>query len=230
MIFRNVVVAVVIKTAFRILKIIDMPVPLVQGILNQFRIFLSHPIAQHQICRHKQGIRPRLLRKIILGRHRMLQHMISETQRLCPQILYLAFQKLPVPGLPARLIQRHQTMPHGTGIHRPGFRKSQRNQLIHPCLQQLQIFLFSRSFIGRGNAIVSHAAGPVPGQIHLHGPFHDSVNSLFHLLSVIFKLHVQLPSDLLPVPTARPSHEPPAEISRIRSIPGSLPPYEAPRL
>ena len=132
MIFRNVVVAVVIKTAFRILKIIDMPVPLVQGILHHFLILADYSHTDQKQRRHKKGVRPGLLREIIVRRHGMLQYTVPETQRIPAQIFCFTDRQLPVPLFPGCLVQGDQTVPHGAGIYRPHLWQAKVDQLIHP--------------------------------------------------------------------------------------------------
>ena len=68
----NIVIAVVVQPAFRVLQIFDMPVILVQRVINQLFIFQQHTHAQKEKACHKQGIGPCLLRKIIVDGDRVL--------------------------------------------------------------------------------------------------------------------------------------------------------------
>ena len=188
MVLRDVVVAVIIQAVAGVLQIFDVPVPLVQRIVDHVLILQLHAHAQKDEGRHEQGVRPGLLRKIIVGGDRMLQHMVAESESIVPDIIHLAHQDIPVTLFPRGLIQRDQAVPHGAGIYRPHLGQSQFDQLVHPVLQKLQIFFLSRFLISLADSVIGHAARPVPGQIHVHGLMYDPVDHVFDLFFVIFQL------------------------------------------
>ena len=132
MVLFNIVIAMVIKTAAGILQIFDVPVILVQCIVNHIFIFIHSAHAQQQVCRHEQRIRPCLFREIIVCGNRMLKNAVSEPQGIFGDKFHLAHQDIVIFLFPCRLVQRHKAMPHGTGIHRPYLGKPQINQFIHP--------------------------------------------------------------------------------------------------
>ena len=118
MIPRNVIVAVIPQAGVGILQIFDVPVILVQCIVNQLCIVLLHAYTQQEIGCHKQRIRPRLLRKIIFRGYGVLQNVLPKAQRLGAQIFDLIHHDIPVTRILRRLIQRDAAVPHRTDVYR----------------------------------------------------------------------------------------------------------------
>ena len=82
MITCDIVIAMIVKPAAGILQIFDMPVILIQCIVDHILVLVHNAHPQQQKCCHKQGVTPCLLREIIVSGHRMLQHMIRKTERI----------------------------------------------------------------------------------------------------------------------------------------------------
>ncbi|MNC52171.1 hypothetical protein D3C75_1015020 [compost metagenome] len=145
-----------------VLQVFDVPVILIQGILDHGLIlqFASYP--QQEKGRHKQRIRPSLLRKIIRYGYRMLQHMISEPQRSILKIIHFAHYNIPIFLVACLFIQSDQHMTHGTSVHRP-VRQAKLDIFIRPLDKPVQILFIPCGLIGSGYPIISHPAGPFPG-------------------------------------------------------------------
>ena len=82
----------------------DMPVVLIQRIVNHLGIVKLHAHAKQEKSRHEQSVRPGLFRKIIVGRHRMLKHMVTEPKGLLLQVMHLAHHHIPIFFIPGCLI------------------------------------------------------------------------------------------------------------------------------
>ncbi|MNL46302.1 hypothetical protein D3C87_1690030 [compost metagenome] len=82
MILLHIIVAMEPEAGARVLQVFDMPVILIEGILDHRLIIQLASDTQQEKGRHKQRIRPSLLRKIIRHGYRMLQHIVSEPQRM----------------------------------------------------------------------------------------------------------------------------------------------------
>ena len=173
----------------------DMPVILIQRILNNLLILQLHAHSEQEKRRHKKRIGPGLFREIIICGNRMLQHMVPKPQRILTLISHLAHRHVPILRIPGRFIQRDQAMPHSARIHRPLRRQPQLHILIHPVFQKLQILLILRNLPRLCDSIISHTARPVPGQVHIHCLMDNPVNNLRYLFPV--KIQFQHPCTLL---------------------------------
>ena len=170
-----------------------MPVPLIQRIRCQLRPLKHYSGPQQKERGHEKRIRPALFRKIIVSRHRVLKDMVSEPERLMFQIIQFGLYDILIDLLTGVLIQGQQHVPHGAGVNSK-IGKPQTDQFIHPLLHKIQILLFSCCLIRLRDSVIRDAAGPVPGHIHPHRPFHDPVHSLFHTISVKFQFsHLPVP-------------------------------------
>ncbi|MNC29431.1 hypothetical protein D3C75_776770 [compost metagenome] len=165
MILLHIIVAVEPEAGARVLQVFDMPVILIQGILDHSLIIQLASDTQQEKCRHKQRIRPSLLRKIICHGYRMLQHIVSEPQRMILEIIHLAHYNIPIFLVAGLFVQRDQHMAHGTGVDRP-VRHAQLDIFIRPLDKHIQVIFISCSLIGSGYPIISHPARPVPRQVH----------------------------------------------------------------
>ena len=108
----NIIVAVVVQSALGVLQVLDVPVILVQCIVDQGLVLQKHAHPQQEEARHKERIRPRLLGKVVVDRDGVLQNMIAEAQRLFFQILDLAFGDVQILFIAGMLIQGDQAVPH----------------------------------------------------------------------------------------------------------------------
>ena len=177
----------IVKSAAGILKILDMPIILIQRIVYHVLVLVHDPYAQKQKRCHEQGVAPGLLRKVIVGRYRVLKHMVRKAQGILGYVCNLAHKNIVIFLLISGLVQRDQAVPHGAGVHSPHSGQPQINKLIHPILQQLQILLVSGLLIGLADPVIGHAARPVPGQIHVHGLAHDLMDHFLNLFFVILQ-------------------------------------------
>ena len=108
----NIIVAVVVQSALGVLQVLDVPVILVQRIINQSLVLQKHAHPQQEEARHKERICPRLLGKVVVDRDGVLQNMIPEAQRFFFQILDLAFGDVQILFIAGMLIQGDQAVPH----------------------------------------------------------------------------------------------------------------------
>ena len=185
MIIRHMAVSMIPETIFHILKIMNVPVILIQCILDQFLVLLRHSHPQQQIGGHKQSIRPALLRKIIAGGNRVLKNPVPKPQCLLSQILHLTHDQITVTAITGGFKKCQKTVPHGAFIHRPYLRYSQSDVFVNPFLQKREILLIPRCLIRPANPVIGHAAGPVPGHVHPHGSPHNPVGQFYQLLLFI---------------------------------------------
>ena len=112
MVAGDIVIAVIVQAAFGVLQVLDVPVILVQGIVNQLFVFEQHTHAQQEEARHKKRVSPRLLGEIVVDRDRVLQYVIAEAQRVLFQIFHLAFGDVQILFIPGVLVERNQAVPH----------------------------------------------------------------------------------------------------------------------
>ena len=112
MVAGDVVVAVVVQPALGVLQVLDVPVILVQRIIDQGLVLQKHAHPQQEEGRHKERIRPRLLGEVVVDRDGVLQNMIPEAQRFFFQILDLAFGDVQILFIAGMLIQGDQAVPH----------------------------------------------------------------------------------------------------------------------
>ena len=176
----NIVVAVVVQPAFGVLQVLDVPVILVQRIVDELFVLQQYAHAQQEEARHKECVCPRLLGEIVVDRDGVLQNMIAEAQRLLFKILDLAFGDVQILFITGMLIQGDQAVPHRAGVDRPA-RQAQLNILVHAVLDKLQVALIFGDLIRLADAVVGHAAGPVPRHIHPHRAVHDLVDGSLDL-------------------------------------------------
>ena len=79
MILGDIVIAMIIEATARILQVLDMPVPLIQSVIDHLLILVHNTYAQKQEGCHEKGISPCLLREIVICRYGMLQYMIPKS-------------------------------------------------------------------------------------------------------------------------------------------------------
>ena len=170
----------VVQSALGVLQVLDVPVILVQRIINQGLVLQKHAHPQQEEARHKERVCPRLLGKVVVDRDGVLQNMIPEAQRLLFQIFDLAFGDVQILFITGMLIQGNQAMSHGAGVDRP-VGQAQLDILVHAVLDQLQITLVFGDLIRLADAVVGDTAGPVPRHIHAHRAVHDLVDGSLDL-------------------------------------------------
>ena len=112
MVAGDVVVAMVVQPALRVLQVLDVPVILVQRIIDQGLVLQKHAHPQQEEARHKERVCPRLLGEVVVDRDGVLQNMIAEAQRFFFQILDLAFGDVQILFIAGMLIQGDQAVPH----------------------------------------------------------------------------------------------------------------------
>ena len=117
----------------------------------------------------------------------MLQHMVRKPKRIVGYVSNLAHKDVIVLLIICSLVQGDQAMSHGAGIHGPHSGQPQVNEFVNSVLQQIQVLFFSRFLISLADAVIRHPAGPVPGQIHIHGFPDNLVDHLFDLFLVILQ-------------------------------------------
>ena len=161
-----------------------MPVILVQGVVDEGLVVEQHAHTQQEEGCHEQGVGPGLFGEVVVHRNGVLQYMVPETQGFLFQIFHLALGDVQILFVAGVLVQGDEAVAHGAGVHRP-FGQAQLDVFVHTVLDQLQVLFVFGHLIGFADAVIGHAAGPVPGHIHPHGALHNGVDGLFNLLFVV---------------------------------------------
>ena len=172
------------EAGFHILEIMDVPVVLVQRVLDERLVARLHAHPEHEVGRHEQRVRPALAGEVVVLRHRVLEHPVGEPQRLRPQVVDLARHELPVALISRGLVQRDQAVAHGALVHGPRLRQPQLDELVDARPQKLQVFPLPGCLVSPADPIVGHTAGPVPRHIHPHSALHDMVDLFLDLRTV----------------------------------------------
>lgn len=131
------------QAGFGILEVLDVPVILVKGVVNERGVLLENTHPQKHEGRHEQGIRPGLLGEVVLGGDGVLKHVISKTQGVVFQVIHLLLDDLPVLFVTGGLVKRQHGVAHGAGVHRKD-RKAQLDVFLGPGFEHVQVFFLSR--------------------------------------------------------------------------------------
>ena len=189
----HMAVAVVPQAGGFVLKVLDVPVVLVQRVVDERLVPQHHAGAQHEVRGHEQRIRPALLREVILVGYGVLEHAVAEAQRAVAQIVQLAQGDIQVFLLACRLVEREHGVAHRAGVHRP-VGKPQLDVFVYAGAQQIEVFLILRHAVRLADAQIRHAAGPVPHHIHVHGSADDGIDCGKHAFPVKMDVcHIGIP-------------------------------------
>ena len=183
MIAGQVVVAVIVQPRGRVLQVFDMPVILVQRVVDEGGVLEQHAHPQQEEGSHEQRVGPGLLGEIVVDRDGVLQYPVTEPQGLVFQIVHLALGDVQVPLVAGVLIQRDEAMSHRAGVDGP-LGQAQLDVFVHTVLHEFEVLLLAGDLVGLADAVIGHTAGPVPGHVHPHRARHHGVDGLFDLCFV----------------------------------------------